>query len=137
MALHVPRSVPDDADFNDLPEAPRVYGGHPSPLATAANRALAKKMLEKGKSCVRIAETLGYSGVSAFSDAFLKIYGERPSEYAKHAKAPAVKKPGGKRVFGKRNAPDRSHTKPLPRYDAKPKASKKKSKKTRRKKQAA
>lgn len=137
MALRVPRSVPEDADLVDVPDAPRAYGGHPSPLADAENRALAERMLCESKSCAAVAKALGYHGASAFSDAFLKLYEERPSAFARRMGAAPVKRRQGKRTLTKRGVPDRTKAKPLPRYDARSKAPKKKSKKTGRKKQAA
>lgn len=128
MVLHVPRSVPDDADPNEVPTRPRVYGGHPSPLADKDTRKRTKAMLRAGVSCVQIASELGYSSSSAFSSAFAQRFGIRPSEFAKQAGAPAVKRREGKRNIVPRQ-PAHVGDKPLPRFDAKPKAKKKRPKK--------
>jgi hypothetical protein len=125
MALHVPRSVPDDADPNEVPTRPRVYGGHPSPLADKDTRKRTKAMLRAGVSCVQIANELGYSSGSAFSSAFALRFGMRPSEFAKQVGAPKAKRPEGKgRVVSRK--PAHTGDKPLPRFDAKKKAPKKK-----------
>lgn len=136
MALHLPRSVPDDADLTQVPLRERHYGGHPSPLAAEEAQNRAKELLGDGKSCDFVARALGYQSVAAFSEAFNKLFGMRPSAYAKSVDAPKVvkKKPReGIRQLRKRK-PRLTGAKPLPRFDAKKKAPKKTSKKSRPKK---
>jgi AraC-like DNA-binding protein len=128
MALHVPRSVPDDARFDDLPIPEPAYGGHPSPLAgvDAQNRAMA--LLKSGRSCTEVARLFGYQGPAAFSDAFKRFCGVRPSAYAKSVDAPKPKPKEGQRRLQKRK-PRHVGAKPLPRFDAKKKGSKKRTSK--------
>lgn len=123
MALQVPRSVPDDADLSDVPERPRIFGGHPSPLANKDVRKRAKAMLRAGVPCVEIAQALGYASAAAFSTAFLARFGMRPSAFAQEVGAPKAKQPEGRRQVVKRK-PAHLGDKPLPRFDAKKKAKK-------------
>ena len=112
--VRVPRLI-DDADINCCSALPR-YGGWPSPLADEGTLLLAKWMLLEGKRVTEVARELDYNKHSAFSDAFLRFTGERPSAWQTRHGVTARRVVYGRRSLRAIPPPDHTGQTPLPLY---------------------
>lgn len=109
--------INDDAELAYVMGVPR-YGGHPSKLANPAHLQWAKTLLLAGWNSDQVASELGYAQDRNFSDAFLRLTGERPGAFqTRHGVAWRVRR-GGHRCLRKRKIPDRTGQVPLPTYAA-------------------